>query len=289
MVAQFLMCGGVLLVQRLILIALGVIVVLLWLAKEAIDMASRVDWIEQNIPWALRWSESKRWQRVLILVTALMVAWMAYEVWTQPGPPNIAMPSADLGAKDSEIATLKTQNKQLTEELKNARRQNPKGTQAVTAMTNVPPSRPMTGSEMPTSGPSVENMRFIQKGFTEFTKTIDATLPCLVKITAPEDSRRMASEYGQIVSSLLTAIPSKCRVEGPSNLDVDPDERRLALSGIVPAGKVVLHAARTQKGLDGLFSQLSFWTPMEKNFDIPKGSPPNFIWLQFGTGVHWKN
>jgi hypothetical protein len=139
------------------------------------------------------------------------------------------------------------------------------------------------------AGPSVENMRFIQKGFTEFTKQIDATLPCLIKITAPEDSRIMASEYGQIVSSVLTAIPStKCRVEGPSNLDIDPDARHLALDGIV-AGKVIFHASKTQKGLDNLFSQLSFWVPMEKSFDVPKSSPPNFIWLQFGTGVRWKS
>lgn len=254
-------------IRQLILIGIGAIVGLLWLAKEAIDMASRVDWVEQNIPWAIKWAESKRWQRVLILVTALMVAWMAYEVWTQPGPPNIVMPSADPGLKNAEIARLNSQIERLTEDLKTARQKNPKGTQGVTATTNLPPA---TGSGPPiASGPSVENMRFIQKGFTEFTKDINATLPCLVKITAPEDSRIMASEYGQIVSSVLTAIPTKCRVEGPNNLDVNPEDRRLALDGIVP-GKVIFHAARTQKGIDGLFGQLSFWTPMVKSFDIPR-------------------
>jgi hypothetical protein len=136
--------------------------------------------------------------------------------------------------------------------------------------------------------PSVENVRFVQKGFTDFGRRIDANEACLIKITAPEDSRKMASEYGQLAKSVLSAMGSKCQVDGPSNLDVDPETRKLALDGIMP-GKIILHAAKNQKGLEDLFGQLSFWTPMVKSFEIPKNSPPNFIWLQFGTGVHWRN
>jgi hypothetical protein len=107
-------CGGVRVLKQVIVIVIGVVVVLAWVVKEAIDMASRVDWVEQNLPGAIRWAESKRWQRVMILVTMLLIVGMAYEVWTEPEAPRVSLPSIDPAAKDAkiiqqaqEIATLK--------------------------------------------------------------------------------------------------------------------------------------------------------------------------------------
>lgn len=72
-------------------------------------MASRVDWVEQNFPRAIRWAESKRWQRVLILVTVLLLAGMVYEMWTEPQSLTVTLPSGDIIGKEVEIGALKDQ------------------------------------------------------------------------------------------------------------------------------------------------------------------------------------
>lgn len=228
---------------------------------------------------------------VLVIIASAVIGLTAF-IWARHTTSRvvISMPSADPGAKDAEISMLRGQVQLLTQVQRNTKQpQHDRLGRESGGNTDGLPSSPQSGAAPQDPSPSVENMRFVQKGFTEFATKIDATGPCLIKITAPEESRRMASEYGQIVGSVLSAIPgSKCHVEGPSNVEADPDARKLALDGMV-AGKVILHAARTQRGLDDLFGQLSFWTPMEKSFDVPKNSPPNFVWLQFGPGMHWKN
>jgi hypothetical protein len=138
------------------------------------------------------------------------------------------------------------------------------------------------------NNPSVENVRFLQRGFSDFAKSVGPSDPCLVKITAPEDSRMMASDFAQLALIAFSSIGSKCKVEGPGNLDVDPDTRALAIPGMV-SGKVIFHADRNQKGAEKLFNELSFNTPMQKSFEIPSNVPSNYVWLQFGPGMRWKN
>jgi hypothetical protein len=59
-------------------IVAGVIVLFL-LAVEAIDMAGRIDYVNDHFPRLLAWAQHRSWYRVLLLVTAAMVGSLWYE------------------------------------------------------------------------------------------------------------------------------------------------------------------------------------------------------------------
>jgi hypothetical protein len=71
---------------------IGAVVVVYFLAMEAIDMAGRIEYVRDNFPGLLRWVEHRAWYRILLLVTAAMVAGGLWETIQQPIPPIIMKP-----------------------------------------------------------------------------------------------------------------------------------------------------------------------------------------------------
>ncbi len=67
-----------------------------------------------------------------------------------------------------------------------------------------------------------------------------------------------------------------------------PDEEREAVTDMV-SGVIVFHSRRDDKAAFALFDNLSSLLPLKRSYEIPKGSPENFVWLQFGPNVQWNN
>lgn len=150
------------------------------------------------------------------------------------------------------------------------------------------PSQSPLPPTTPTSDPSLESTNNTQKAFIKLNKAIGNDPNCLIRITALDDTRKMASDFRTIVASALTAANSKCKVEGPYSFDYNPDMEKEAKDGAIP-GRILFHAARNQTWADNFFGALDFVVPVKRSFDVPKGSPPAFVWLQFGSGLKWRN
>ncbi len=133
---------------------------------------------------------------------------------------------------------------------------------------------------------SVEAGRFIQGAFAGFNKAIGTDSQCLVKITAPNDTRKMAQDVRQLAATVLAAANSKCRIEGPKSFESDPDNEKEAMTG-AESGKIIFHAARGQRGADEFYNSLNFIVNVKRSYEMPKDSPPNTIWLQFGSNLRW--
>ena len=74
------------------LIVFGAVVTLLLIIKEAIDMAAAIEYAEGAFPWLKRWSESKKWQRLLLVGTLLFYGGTLYKLLNQPPLPPIVNP-----------------------------------------------------------------------------------------------------------------------------------------------------------------------------------------------------
>jgi hypothetical protein len=67
-----------------------------------------------------------------------------------------------------------------------------------------------------------------------------------------------------------------------------PDEERDTVNGMVPE-IIVFHARRDDKAANELYVRLGNYLPLKRSFDVPQGSPQNFVWLQFGPRVKWNS
>jgi len=103
-----------------VLIALGAVVLLYLLAMEAIDMASRVEYIETHFPRLLKWAERRGWHRVLLLVAiGLLIA----NIWDVESraipeviPPEYKFPTPSAPS----VTEMTEQNRELKRELQQA-------------------------------------------------------------------------------------------------------------------------------------------------------------------------
>jgi hypothetical protein len=95
-------------------IIVGGILLFVLLAKELIDLAATVDFIEQKFPWLIRWAERNAWQRVLPLVVTLMYAAILYEFLTEPEPPSFVF--AYPTAADAENRQMRDRIRELEKE-----------------------------------------------------------------------------------------------------------------------------------------------------------------------------
>jgi hypothetical protein len=92
------------LILEIVLIALGTIAVLFFAAIQVIDMASRVEYLQNHFPRLLKWAEHKEWHGVVLVITALLLAGNVYEIVTdEPLVVKMAVPAIDPGAKDATI------------------------------------------------------------------------------------------------------------------------------------------------------------------------------------------
>jgi hypothetical protein len=251
------------------MIAIGAIVVLLWIAKEAIDMASRVDWVEQNLPQAVRWAESKRWQRILILVTAVMVAWMAYETWTEPGPPSA--PSADAGAREAEIVQLKAQIK------------------ALSGIRQSAPTKPSV--IFPRIPLSPENLHTLEGALLDVERTPEnKEVITIFDIKEPSSDRSQEESFcGQLVQA-FNRSPSWTVNTG--SCVVFPDDYRWGdVTKYGPEGTIVIRGRVRDDGSDALshgLKEIGFQPKidMQKDNKNYKGKPVEGIELMIGHLKH---
>ncbi len=109
----------------------------------------------------------------------------------------------------------------------------------------------------------------------------EADNPCRIKITAPHET----IESAKLVASL--AGWRGCYVIGPANLDLDPDLSLEATRGIVHDA-VIVHASKDNQKAAGFVNNLGNVVHVIRRYDLPKGSRPDLIWLQFGAGSIWR-
>jgi len=106
--------------RNVVVVVIGGFVLLVLIAKEVLDLAATIDFIEQRWPWLVKWAERRPWQRVLLLILTTMYSGILYEMWEQPHI-TLVVPSVDAKIKDVRI-------EELENELKAERsRRNPKG------------------------------------------------------------------------------------------------------------------------------------------------------------------
>jgi hypothetical protein len=106
---------------------------------------------------------------------------------------------------------------------------------------------------------------------------------CHIKLTAPPPGETFAIQIAG-----LAAVGPDCEVYGPFPTKASVELDREATTGMVPH-MVVFHALKTDQTANTLFDSLSMLLPLKRSFDIPQDSPPNFVWLQFGTDVKWNS
>jgi hypothetical protein len=95
--------------ERIVLLIFGALAILLLVAMQGIDMAARIEWVDQHWPWLLRWAEHKGWHRVLLLGAICLLIADLYEIQKEPEVTLLAGPSADLGTKVAQIRQLQSQ------------------------------------------------------------------------------------------------------------------------------------------------------------------------------------
>jgi hypothetical protein len=116
--------------------------------------------------------------------------------------------------------------------------------------------------------------------------------PCVIWITAPPESKPLASVVAQFSNSV-----SGCHTFGPSPLG-NPDLDEEAMRGMIPA-VIVVHMARDDRAAGELLMHLGnqiqcrmSYEPLSSQFvhyqDQGKMGE-SIVWLQFGTNVKWNS
>jgi hypothetical protein len=133
--------------------------------------------------------------------------------------------------------------------------------------------------------PAANNLMYMLQAFRSYRGMLGGYKPisCLVRLTAPPDSGPIPSTLSQFSIQV-----TNCTTFGPMLTGQSPDEERDALTGMVP-GVIVFHSRRDDKAAFALFDNLSSLLPLKRSYEVPKGSPENFIWLQFGSDVQWNS
>jgi len=135
------------------------------------------------------------------------------------------------------------------------------------------------------SSPAANNLMYMMQAFRSYRGMLGGymPIPCQVRFTAPADSREIAGTLSEFSIQV-----TNCTTFGPMGTSESPDEEHDTLTGMVP-GTIVFHSRREDKAAFALYGNLSNLLPLKGSYEIPKGSPPNFIWLQFGSGVKWNS
>jgi hypothetical protein len=118
--------------------------------------------------------------------------------------------------------------------------------------------------------------------------------PCVIYITAPQDSFDIAQEVETFSNSV-----SGCYTFGPIPVGQSPDADEMVKDGMVPE-YIVIHAPRDDKAAYELWTNLSNLIQSRLSYMPPKvskdrlyGSAHNhaerFLWLQFGTNTKWNS
>jgi hypothetical protein len=132
-----------------------------------------------------------------------------------------------------------------------------------------------------TQTPAFSNINELVGAFRSWRAAIGPSVPCRVELTAPPDVKDIAMVTGQ-----LSVIGSNCPTFGPGDWSIDPDEEKKATTGMVPK-TLVIHLAKGVRGDVDLYNALQNVFVVKRSYDVPPGSPQNFVWLQFGTGMRW--
>lgn len=105
---------------------------------------------------------------------------------------------------------------------------------------------------------------------------------CLLKMTSPAEN----IETVNMIASLAANVG--CHLtESVGNPSLDPDVNALATKGAI-MDAVVLHARKENAFANGVITDLGNVFDMRRQYDLPAGSRPDLIWLQFGTGSFWR-
>jgi hypothetical protein len=109
--------------------------------------------------------------------------------------------------------------------------------------------------------------------------------PCTIVFTSEPDSNRIAQAIAE-----TSALVSKCNTSAPMPPEL-PDSISNKEEGMVP-GAIVIHASRGNHAAIYFQRELGNLLPTRYSYIPPKN--PSFavngdvMWLQFGTGVGWK-
>ncbi len=135
------------------------------------------------------------------------------------------------------------------------------------------------------------NLIYMLQAFRSFGRDMHG-IPCVLYVSAPKETEALASVMVQLAGS-----DSGCSPFGPQsgdNPDLDPE----LMEGAIPDA-IVVHAAKGEKGADGLFSTLGNQIHLERSYRLlrnPKErwssshqGKEHLIWLQFGKSVKWNS
>lgn len=133
--------------------------------------------------------------------------------------------------------------------------------------------------------PAANNLMYMLQAFRSYRGMLGGYKPisCLIRLTAPSDSGPIPSAVAQFSIQV-----TNCQTFGPMSTSDNPDEERDTVTGMV-AGVIVFHSRRDDKAAFALFDNLSNLLPVQRSYEVPKGSPENFVWLQFGSNVQWNS
>lgn len=133
--------------------------------------------------------------------------------------------------------------------------------------------------------PAANNLMYMLQAFRSYRGMLGGYKPisCSIRLTAPPDSGPIPSAVAQFSIQV-----TNCTTFGPMPTSDSPDEERDVATGMV-SGVIVFHSRRGDKAALALFDNLSSLVPLKRSYEVPKGSPENFIWLQFGPNVQWNS
>ncbi len=235
-----------------------------------------------------------------IFIIVLLFGVVSFAGWILISPlQTITISSADPGAKEAAIKQLESDVSGLKKEVKDAEgKQHCESTTSITCpasdsalqAVNEDLRRQLEAKQHNFSQQDLENVRNTLMAFKGFKKAITPTssippVQCLIKVTSPEDSADQ--DMGRTLAQ-LAHMASDCDIYGPQTGNANPDITTEAMTGAIDK-IVIFHAPRGQQGADALFSGLDFVMNVKRSFEMPKDSKANTIWLQVGTGSHFRN
>jgi hypothetical protein len=100
---------------------------------------------------------------------------------------------------------------------------------------------------------------------------------CTIRLTAPPENRNVA----QVLSNFAGDF---CKLDWNYN-PADPQDE--ILRGAVD-NMVVVHMAKEPPQRDGFITELGNVFSVQRTYELPPGSPPEFVWIQVGHGSPWR-